>query len=276
MNRTSSILNVESARFYHELGELVLNVGQQHFTEGVYRLVTQLVPVSAVELSEWTVDERQGRVVDIRLMGGAGEPEDIPPPSNVRHPNEHPLAKDIIGMDHTLLIQVNARPATAGKPRSHADYHQCCLVSLKNNRRGLISLYRPLHQKNFSLTELSFLKNLSETLLPLIERHAQITRQSIQKLGTWLPNPEVENELTALQRDFKERLALCDISLSVREQEVCLGLLNGGTVPEMAEKLCVKNSSIETYLKRAAAKLGVSGRHGLAKWMVGTPMPMQA
>ncbi|WP_273822307.1 MULTISPECIES: helix-turn-helix domain-containing protein [Pseudomonas] len=276
MNRTSSILNLESARFYHELGELVLNVGQQHFAEGLYRLVTQLVPVNAVELSEWTVDDRQGRVVDIRLMGGAGEPEDIPPPSNVRHPSEHPLSKDILEMDHPLLIQVNARPAVAGKPRSHAEYHQCCLVSLKSNRRSLISLYRPLHQKTFSLTELSFLKSLSETLLPLIERHAQITRQSLQKLGTWLPNPAAENELTSLQRDFKERLALCDITLSVREQEVCLGLLNGGTVPEMAEKLCVKNSSIETYLKRAAAKLGVSGRHGLAKWMVGTPVPMQA
>ncbi len=31
----------------------------------------------------------------------------------------------------------------------------------------------------------------------------------------------------------------------------------------------VKNSSIETYLKRAAAKLGVKGRHGLVKWMIG-------
>ena len=46
-------------------------------------------------------------------------------------------------------------------------------------------------------------------------------------------------------------------------------LMTGGTVPQMAEKLRVKNSSIETYLKRATAKLGVSGRHGLAKWMAG-------
>ncbi|MNF19460.1 Bacterial regulatory protein, luxR family [compost metagenome] len=57
--------------------------------------------------------------------------------------------------------------------------------------------------------------------------------------------------------------------LSTREQEVCLGLLTGGTVPEMAQRLNVKNSSVETYLKRATAKLGVSGRHGLAKWMAG-------
>jgi len=37
----------------------------------------------------------------------------------------------------------------------------------------------------------------------------------------------------------------------------------------MAQRLNVKNSSIETYLKRATAKLGVSGRHGLTKWMAG-------
>jgi DNA-binding NarL/FixJ family response regulator len=76
-------------------------------------------------------------------------------------------------------------------------------------------------------------------------------------------------EQSQLQREFYKRLSLSDITLSAREQEVCLGLLTGGTVPQMAEKLSVKNSSIETYLKRAAAKLGVSGRHGLAKWMVG-------
>lgn len=46
-----------------------------------------------------------------------------------------------------------------------------------------------------------------------------------------------------------------------------MGLLGGCTVPELAQRLNVKNSSVETYLKRAAAKLGVSGRNGLTKWM---------
>ena len=100
----------------------------------------------------------------------------------------------------------------------------------------------------------------------MIECHAQSLRQA--------PHPEAEPahtllEQSQLQREFYKRLSLGEITLSAREQEVCLGLLTGGTVPQMAEKLSVKNSSIETYLKRAAAKLGVSGRHGLAKWMVG-------
>lgn len=78
-----------------------------------------------------------------------------------------------------------------------------------------------------------------------------------------------ELDQAPLAQVFDERLAISDIALSAREKEVCLGLLTGGTVPQMAEQLRVKNSSIETYLKRATAKLGVSGRHGLAKWMAG-------
>lgn len=100
-----------------------------------------------------------------------------------------------------------------------------------------------------------------------MERHAHLLRQ--------VPHPDSEparNELeqSHVQREFHKRLSVSEITLSAREQEVCLGLLTGGTVPQMARRLSVKTSSIETYLKRAAAKLGVSGRHGLAKWMVGT------
>ena len=36
----------------------------------------------------------------------------------------------------------------------------------------------------------------------------------------------------------------------------------------VAEELGVKESTVETYIKRAAVKLGISGRHGLTKWMI--------
>jgi len=82
-------------------------------------------------------------------------------------------------------------------------------------------------------------------------------------------SPLCDLQAGALRHSFGERLVQEAVRLSTREQEVCLGLLTGGTVPEMAQRLNVKNSSIETYLKRATAKLGVSGRHGLTKWMAG-------
>ncbi len=57
------------------------------------------------------------------------------------------------------------------------------------------------------------------------------------------------------------------LSLSNRETEVCIGLLAGRTAPELAEQLQLKVNTVESYLKRAAIKLGISGRHSLMRWM---------
>ena len=263
MSLTSSFANTQSTHFYAEMGELIANCGHADFAAHMLHLVDKWVPIHLVDLSEWTLDELRDRVLDIKLLGSAGQNQDLPPPLTLHSINDHPLLRDMLGMQDPLLIQLKAK-ADSAHPRGTS--HQCNLVSRQGNRRCVISFYRPPAQRGFSLAELSFLKCLSDTLLPLIEWHAQSLRQA--------PQPQVEPahtllEQSQLQREFYKRLSLGDITLSAREQEVCLGLLTGGTVPQMAEKLSVKNSSIETYLKRAAAKLGVSGRHGLAKWMVG-------
>ncbi|KPY04382.1 Syringofactin operon regulator SyfR [Pseudomonas coronafaciens pv. oryzae] len=102
----------------------------------------------------------------------------------------------------------------------------------------------------------------SDMLLPLLGQHAQSLAQqaSLQYTGS-------ETEAGSLDPVFSIKLAQEAVTLSAREQEVCIGLLTGGTVSQMAQRLKVKNSSVETYLKRATAKLGVSGRHGLARWI---------
>ena len=263
MSLTSSFANTQSTHFYAEMGELIANCGHADFAAHMLHLVDKWVPIHLVDLSEWTLDELRDRVLDIKLLGSAGQNQDLPPPLTLHSINDHPLLRDMLGMQDPLLIQLKAK-ADSAHPRGTS--HQCNLVSRQGNRRCVISFYRPPTQRGFSLAQLSFLKCLSDTLLPLIECHAQSLRQA--------PSPALEPahtvlEQSQLQHAFYKRLSLGDITLSAREQEVCLGLLTGGTVPQMAEKLSVKNSSIETYLKRAAAKLGVSGRHGLAKWMVG-------
>ncbi len=133
-------------------------------------------------------------------------------------------------------------------------------MSRSGDRRWVIGFHRSPSQRAFSLTELSLLKRLADTLLPLLEYHAQRLTPGAD---------EDSDSADLLRQGFDERLAQEAVQLSSREQQVCLGLLTGGTVPEMAQRLNVKNSSVETYLKRATAKLGVSGRHGLARWMAG-------
>ncbi|KTC63248.1 LuxR family transcriptional regulator [Pseudomonas fluorescens ABAC62] len=263
MSLKRSMGNTDSPNFYAEMGELIAHSGHEAFAAHMLHLVSQWVPIHVVDLSEWTLDEQRDCVLDIKLLGSAGQNQDSPLPSAVRPLDDHPLLQQMLRMQDPLLIQMKAKP---NSDHPHGSSHQCNLVSRQGNRRCVISFSRPPSQQGFSLAQLSFLKCLSDTLLPLLERHAQVLRQA--------PHSRAEPshtllEQSQLQREFYKRLSLGDITLSAREQEVCLGLLTGGTVPQMAEKLSVKNSSIETYLKRAAAKLGVSGRHGLAKWMVG-------
>jgi len=265
MGLTSSIANMEPPQFYCELGQLISSSGHSRFARDMLQLVDKWVPVTQLVLSEWTLDECQASSLEITLLGRTGLQEDLPLPEPPRR--QDPLLHKMLEMDDSLLIQMNAQ-AQGGYSRTTS--HQCHLVSRKANRRCVIALYREPALGVFSLAELSFLKSLSATLLPLLERHAQLHRQqALRQLRSWSTRPHDAHPQTPLQREFDERLSLGDISLSAREKEVCLGLLTGGTVPEMAQRLSVKNSSVETYLKRAAAKLGVSGRHGLAKWMVG-------
>ncbi len=274
MNRQANAKDEVKPHIYLELGKLVSSVGDDMFLNNMHQFINTSLAVSRIELSEWTVDDNQSVVTDVRLLGYAGT--ELNPqmqtvcPTRARHHNDHPLVRRVLEVEDGLLIHLNARMKNQKGNDVLGTSHQCSMISRKANRRCVISLHRPQVDKDYSLQELSFLKYLSETLLPLSERHARMHRQSGRKsAGGTLPHGSVPIEHKYLQREFNERLRACDVSLSAREKEACLEFLAGGTVPEIAEKLCVKSSSIETYLKRSAAKLGISGRHGLAKWMIG-------
>ncbi|MFJ4156103.1 helix-turn-helix transcriptional regulator [Pseudomonas sp. NPDC089752] len=253
MKLTASLEHRPDPQLYLQLGELIASSGADGFAEQMFHLVDAQVPIHRLDLSEWTLDPRQASIRRIKLLGSAGAE---PPPSE--NTLRHPLLRSIMQMQDPLLIEFKA-------PSDAHSAHQCHLVSRSGDRRWVICFHRLPTQRGFTLAELSQLKTLSDTLLPLVEHHGQRLGQSPPRSGA----PASEPDTGSLRQSFAERLAQEAVKLSSREQEVCLGLLTGGTVPEMAQRLNVKNSSIETYLKRATAKLRVSGRHGLTKWMAG-------
>ena len=111
------------------------------------------------------------------------------------------------------------------------------------------------------------LQEFSTLLLPMVEKHIAAIQPCPPNSAPAVP----ENQgIETLRRRIQERLVQSGLTLSNRELEVCVGLLAGRTAPELVEQLALKVNTIESYLKRAAIKLGISGRHSLLRWMYST------
>ncbi|WP_369986591.1 helix-turn-helix transcriptional regulator [Pseudomonas xanthosomatis] len=140
-------------------------------------------------------------------------------------------------------------PARLQMARSNNGYHY------------QITVLRAAQGDAFTLSERHLLEDISPLLLPMLEKHGDALHPAPPAVGESLP------------ARFLERLQQSGLSLSERERQVCLGLLAGHTAPQQAELLALKVNTVESYLRRAAIKLGISGRHSLMRWMYGAQVP---
>jgi LuxR family transcriptional regulator, activator of tox operons len=260
---------------FAKLGKVISSAGSERFASDLHVLLAGSVPLAITRITEWTLDEPAGEVVHVQSLGASGMWRDDGRGGSLAAPGErdpagHPLLGWILAACDRQLIHINPfmrRGGIAPSPGTGAGF-QCHLVSRKANRRYVISLHRASSHSDFSLQEMAFLKNFADTLLPLVEWHASTRRHGpVERVARRDPAPGAQG-VEALRHDFESRLARAEVVLSTREREVCLGLLAGKMLREMAGELGVKESTVETYIKRAAVKLGISGRHGLTKWMI--------
>ncbi|WP_428555201.1 helix-turn-helix transcriptional regulator [Pseudomonas edaphica] len=148
-----------------------------------------------------------------------------------------------------------------GEEQPAAQLH---LTRRKDDVRYVLSVYRSHQSESFSPQERSMLEDFSTLLLPMVEKHITAIQPCRQGGSPVIAENQV---LETLRRRIEERLVQSGLTLSNRELDVCVGLLAGRTAPELAEQLALKVNTIESYLKRAAIKLGISGRHSLLRWM---------
>lgn len=154
--------------------------------------------------------------------------------------------------------------AALGEEQPAAQLH---LTRRKDDMRYVLSVYRAHQSESFSAQERSMLQDFSTLLLPMVEKHIA----AIQPCRSDSEQHVAQNQgIDTLRRRIEERLVQSGLTLSNRELEVCVGLLAGRTAPELAEQLALKVNTIESYLKRASIKLGISGRHSLLRWMYAT------
>lgn len=266
------------------LGHVVASIGSQAFAVRMYDLLSHGVSCDLVHISEWIVDQANADIVAMHNLGGHGLCEKTRDGLDLLcggDPRDKTVAHQVIELGETQIILNNmsaAAPQSQAKDptaASRVELYQCSLASRREDRRYVISLYRTAAALAFSLGEMSVLRDYSELLLRIVEKHAACVTSRAHAEDHSAPPVGADGndrlQISALREIFTQRVECSGVALSLREREVCLALLMGHTVAEIASQLCVRSSTVETYTKRAAIKLGVSGRHGLTRWMVGVP-----
>ncbi|MBK5374598.1 helix-turn-helix transcriptional regulator [Pseudomonas sp. TH43] len=236
-----------NSHLFPHIGKVIASTGSRHFPRMLHDLILTQLAVDATHI-------RQMRVEPVGRATRRNEPEPL---------------KEAALLAETVFSEHNAATAhDLPNPDSSTvtDASQLHLTRRKDGYRYVISVYRNDQSQRFSAQERSRLQDISPLLLPMVEKHIC----ALQPADPDCERPAEATEgsgIETLRLRFNERLQQLGLSLSNRESEVCIGLLAGRTAPELAEQLQLKVNTVESYLKRAAIKLGISGRHSLMRWM---------
>jgi LuxR family transcriptional regulator, activator of tox operons len=253
------------------LGRVISNLGTARFFSVMQRFISGTVLIDVMHVAVWQTDMHRSRFVGGFPIHGS-EIYD----TSIRARIPEPLMSQILDPDGPQLIHFYPGHISDSSEKTKPAY-RCIVLMRRLQAHFIICLQRDLARGDFAAAELAQLGELSLALLPLVEQHASM-RQA-QQSGEPLPLPlpatpddmpllAPDNSARTLSQRFRERLAQQDITLSSREEQVCILNLSGYTLPAICEELDLRASTVETYLKRARIKLGLSGRHGLSRWMI--------
>ncbi|MBK5438555.1 helix-turn-helix transcriptional regulator [Pseudomonas sp. TH32] len=219
-----------NSHLFPHIGKVIASTGSRHFPRMLHDLILTQLAVDATHITQMPVSSK----AHAPRKAGSARVQGISP----------------VYTDPVLELD---------EAQAAAQLH---LTRRKDDVSYVLSVYRANPSQSFSQQERIILQDFSSLLLPMVEKHIS----ALQPTGPDSEAPQQQG-IHTLRRRFEERLAQSGLALSSRELEVCVGLLAGRTAPELAEQLALKVNTIESYLKRAAIKMGISGRHSLMRWM---------
>ncbi|VWB50226.1 LuxR family transcriptional regulator [Burkholderia lata] len=242
------------------LGDIAQAVGTPQFMRAVYDTLVRYVDFDAVHLDYERVASSGRRSVG--WIGSFGrEPELVT--QVMRHYYRSYASDDatyaaIDSESDMQLVQVSAQRVASEIRHQFFDigdiHDECVIAGVTLGTRYSISIARSRRLPPFSLKELSLLKQLSQVVLPLASAHKRL-------LGAIsaddAPRDELDLDLVAQWLpEWQERL-------TAREMHVCASFIQGMTSAAIAQSMGLKTSTVDTYAKRAFAKLGVDSRRQL-------------
>ncbi len=227
-----------NSHLFPHIGKVIASTGSRHFPRMLHDLILTQLDVDATHITQLRVnsEDHLKRKACTGLLPVYTDP--------------------VAGSTHTA-------PVTSDPAWPAAQLH---LTRRKDDFNYVLSVYRSHQSQNFSAQERIILQDFSSLLLPMVEKHITAIQPCSNDTSPLTQGSENQG-IETLRRRFDERLAQSGLKLSKRELEVCVGMLAGRTAPELAEQLALKVNTIESYLKRAAIKMGISGRHSLLRWM---------
>ena len=250
---------------FKSLGRLVEVVGTPDFVPQLARFLNEVIPIDVAHVERSRVDDTMPSGYRCEWIGSSGIDVAETRVSEVmslyyeRFQASDPLFAGIRGKIGTLLVvrDIEAIPPGEFRKRIFDDVemgHECVLARGTRFAQLSVALERALDRPSFSLEEMRLFRCVSDFLFPVLELHASTTaaRLVAQRKSADMP----------LTR-FDAIVAAGGIRLSKREYEACKHFISGRTLPETAEILGVRLASVESYAKRAFAKLGVGSKREL-------------
>ncbi|OSN24790.1 hypothetical protein BV339_00329 [Pseudomonas syringae pv. actinidiae] len=273
-------------QLFQHLGKLISGIGSRHFARMLHEMITASLPVDATHVIQG-VGRSTNEVTGTPSLGAfGGSLQQVLNPGNESRRLVPVLLSPTERADTRVDKSFRFESPAYNEPEkpSHLLPHTSLLqihIAHPGKSDYVLSVYRSPSAKAFTGQERARLKELSWVVLPIVEQHIATMTHSL--VSTAPPSvaisPKNKETMKGIRQRFLGRLDALALSLSSRETEVCVGLLAGFTMPQLADSLDLKVTTVESYYKRAAVKMDLSGRSALLRWLLSehrVPHPIPA
>ncbi|WP_342706223.1 helix-turn-helix transcriptional regulator [Burkholderia arboris] len=240
-------------------------IGSPDFVAAVFENLTRIVDCDSIHLDyedESLLDRRVG------WIGSYGTYPDQIERTMTRYYRDFAQVDTtfdcIRGERDTQLLQLSTlrlNPEIRRAFYDTEDIHDECVVTYRvDELTYALSVCRARRLPPFSLKELSVVRHVALIVLPLAVAHRRIAGDRPAGADVHAPRPPGSGTAQRLNDVFEK--------LTSRESEVCARLIRGRKTQDIAHELGIRPSSIDTYARRAFAKLGIESRRQLLNLLV--------
>ncbi|MCV9938379.1 helix-turn-helix transcriptional regulator [Boseaceae bacterium BT-24-1] len=235
--------------------DVIADIGRETFPASAFACLRQ---AAQADMFSAFVKSNAGQV-DLICADGAGADQTSPVGLSLRYANEYwrrdPMMEIRVPAGESIVL----RQSWSNIP--DRDYRSTCYLHPRVIERIstciprdkdviFLNIYRREASGCFADEELERFHRVAKAVATCAGSHDRLMR----------------SETTALrpsQAATERMLRAADPRLSVREAEICAGILRGDAIKEIANNLSLELSSVITYKKRAFHKLNISTRREL-------------